>query len=712
MTNNPPPGYFYSPQPNPYFNQYGQNIPNYNFQLPPIPQAPGLFGMGGARPSGPFDAAAQMFLPPLAQQLLGTGNNDVFNFGGQNNPVTTLNARQFRQQTNQAIQSGVQSDLKVYENVLRGMLYEADTPLDPTWNGGQLRFDKNTERAIGGFKNSLGQTLAMLAPMMPDTLDSITPRGSKAVAAINFADANRFIKDPVTGKTINESDPNFSTRVLDKLITSDDLTSTGGLGAGRVGDLYKSLVKSGKIDSGKDLKEKVDSGELSPDQAREIHADRIKDTLAKYSKSVGVIRDIFGDAGKPNAPMSELLKSLDHLTSGGMTFMDPAKLTQTARQMQAITQHTTVGLDELGQITTASQALVRQYGGNQQAATTAALRSVYAGENYAGKFDATGSQAVSKQDFMAYKLQADAATSGSEAANLIGAIDTLADMTEEGSELRQLRDRILSGDASAFEGLTTDDIVSKAEKSGISGDNALKQLQNEKQNKAAYAAKKEYTKTAAGLRAAEKKQNFMRYVNSDSGITEDDYDKLRKEAATGNYGNDVDMINALAKREGWDANKKAAINNVLSQMAENGLAPSGKVFLAEGSEEQEGDMTKTEGDLANKAADLEDATGKGRQGAAAGVAGALEKTGKGDIDNSGFKGLIRGAVQHVKLKNADSGKEGGPGAPGGPGGAGGGGPQSVKIELNGANIKIDTGNKTVNAAGEGSAVWGDGAGKT
>ena len=711
MTNYPPSGYFYNPQPNPYFNQYGQNIPNYNFQLPPIPQAPGLFGMGGARPSGPFDAAAQMFLPQLAEQFLGT-QGGVFNFGGQNNPMTTWNARQFRQQTNQAIQSGVQSDLNVYENILRGGLYASGTPLDASWNGGQLRFDKDTERAIGGFKNSLGSMMPMLASMMPDTIDSITPRGSKAVAAINFADANRFIKDPVTGKTINESDPAFSTRVLDKLITSDDLTSTGGLGAGRVGDLYKSLVKSGKIDSGKDLKEKVDSGELSPDQAREIHADRIKDTLAKYSKSVGAIRDIFGDAGKPNAPMSELLKSLDHLTSGGMTFMDPAKLTQTARQMQAITQHTTVGLDELGQITTASQALVRQYGGNQQAATTAALRSVYAGENYAGKFDATGSQAVSKQDFMAYKLQADAATSGSEAANLIGAIDTLADMTEDGSELRKLRDKLASGDASALEGLTTDDIVNLAEKSGISGDNALKQLQNEKQNKAAYAAKKEYTKTGAAARAMEKKNAFEQ-LGGGVGLTSDDYDKIRKEAATGNYGSDVDLINAVAKKYGWDNNKKSAINNVVSQMAETGQAPSGKVFLAEGSEEQEGDMSVTEGDLASKAKGFEDVTGKGRQGAAAGVAGELEKTGKGDIDDSGWKGILRKGLQHVNIKNAAGGKEGGPGAPGGPGGAGGGGPQSVKIELNGQNVKLNLDNKgNMSLNGDGSAVWGDGAGKT
>lgn len=66
---------------------------------------------------------------------------------------------------------------------------------------------------------------------------------------------------------------------------------------------------------------------------RNVDATRIKDTLDKYKGAIGAVQEIFGDAGRPNAPMRELLNALEQLTQGGMQQISAGRTEMVVRNM-------------------------------------------------------------------------------------------------------------------------------------------------------------------------------------------------------------------------------------------------------------------------------------------------------------------------------------------------------------------------------------------
>jgi hypothetical protein len=66
-------------------------------------------------------------------------------------------------------------------------------------------------------------------------------------------------------------------------------------------------------------------GVAAAGEARSVDASRITDSLKRYSKAVAAIRDVFGDNGRPDAPMNELLSALDGLTANTSSMLAPER---------------------------------------------------------------------------------------------------------------------------------------------------------------------------------------------------------------------------------------------------------------------------------------------------------------------------------------------------------------------------------------------------
>lgn len=66
---------------------------------------------------------------------------------------------------------------------------------------------------------------------------------------------------------------------------------------------------------------------------RSVDTRRISDTLDKYKGSIAAIKEIFGENGKPNAPMRELMTALESLTQGGLQQLQPGRTEMVVRNM-------------------------------------------------------------------------------------------------------------------------------------------------------------------------------------------------------------------------------------------------------------------------------------------------------------------------------------------------------------------------------------------
>ena len=228
---------------------------------------------------------------------------------------------------------------------------------------------------------SLADNMVALAPMAaeiaPDLMGQLGGRrGSATVMSRRMIDAGRYRTDAVTGRMgmSPESVQAGSDRIFDDLYSRDSPPQMRGISAGKAGALFGEVQSRGMVygaageglsrrdsirraaeSSGVDLGKKgglsgedLDKLSLDPavaDKMRSIDAERVKRSVKSYVGAVSAMRDIFGDLGKPNAPMSELMQGLDQLTMGGLGQMDPGKMAQMVRRTYNLSKQTGVGLD-------------------------------------------------------------------------------------------------------------------------------------------------------------------------------------------------------------------------------------------------------------------------------------------------------------------------------------------------------------------------------
>ena len=122
----------------------------------------------------------------------------------------------------------------------------------------------------------------------------------------------------------------------------------------RVRETYRTLTDP--------TAEVADLGELpgGEDIIRAADAQRITGKLKNMSGAVRAMRDIFGDMGRPDAPMREIINGLEALTQGGLATMSPADLEMTVRRTHALARNTGIGMQGMIALTAQSAGYIRQ----------------------------------------------------------------------------------------------------------------------------------------------------------------------------------------------------------------------------------------------------------------------------------------------------------------------------------------------------------------
>ena len=247
----------------------------------------------------------------------------------------------------------------------------------------------------------IGATAATFAPLlaqiMPEQLDAMSGRrGSAVVMAQKMSNTNRFRVDPVTGlmgMDPESTEQQFRT-LYDEMFADENMANMRGVRAGEVGGMYQELSRRGMI--GRDTRPThlrtaeaaanvwatggdaaqtrmlevlgeeapmaegggIDFGALNPDQMtklrnqtdvstqlRSFDSDKIKSSLEGYVDVVSTMKEIFGEAGQTNAPMSKLIASLETLSQGALTQVNPGKLNEMIRTTTQLAQTSGMSID-------------------------------------------------------------------------------------------------------------------------------------------------------------------------------------------------------------------------------------------------------------------------------------------------------------------------------------------------------------------------------
>lgn len=298
------------------------------------------------------------------------------------NVYDRIRSQQFAQAQMQAMQDAAIADRDNFNRTLRGMAALTGTP-----------FDIGQRRAAHAFSSSMAGALPFIAPMAPDFFDQIGgSRGSAVVMAGRVMEAGRYRIDPVTGQMgmSAASVGRLSRSLYNDLFDDRRIGQMRGVTAGQVGSLFHELQMRGMIGTG--MAEGLDQrgqviralGEVSreqpnefariikqngmgmakgiagisatdldkltmdpavSDKLRSFDGERIKRSVKSYINVVSAMRDIFGDLGRPNAPMNELVAGIEALTAGSMAQIDPGRLTSMVRQTHNLAKQTGVTIE-------------------------------------------------------------------------------------------------------------------------------------------------------------------------------------------------------------------------------------------------------------------------------------------------------------------------------------------------------------------------------
>jgi hypothetical protein len=371
-------------------------------------------------------------------------------------------ARQQQLLMMQTMQAGAKADQERLEQLTRSAYGLFQT--GPITQQQQAFIGQMAGQAVG--------MLPFLGPSMPGTIDSLFgSTGSQSLFGMGMAMGTRQLANAqgLTGVFGPQQLGELSTGVFADLYGSGNARSMRGIGGASAGQLFSEMTQRGLLPE----------SDLFDQASRKFDSSKIASRLKEMSGAVSAMRDIFGDLGKSDAPMSELINGLEALTQNGLGRMDKSRLERTVREMQQMAKLAGVAIDSV---------FAMQSGAAQQAvamgvdmsfapqATQSALAfataygQISSGSPAFGKFN--------KEQMLAYDQQLTLGAAGSQLANQAGAILRLGDSgaLSPGTEAFKIYERIKSGDASALDYRTPNDFVNLLEGSGVSGGSARSAL--------------------------------------------------------------------------------------------------------------------------------------------------------------------------------------------------------------------------------------------
>lgn len=440
-------------------------------------------GMFNVPQLGELNMLLQLAMPSL-MQMAGNGTYIPAQFMPMQSLADQMRANLFARQTMEVMQGGMMNDANRMQQMLLNTPMGRFFGIDPA--GGMA----------GATALTMAQDFARFAPMGlvqgidfafgRGTFDALAfqGRGTMPIAEGLFQ-AGQFRMDPFTGRwgARPENAVALGSAVRERLFgTPEAAAAMKGLTSTDVGDLFQELSARGfapGLRSREDIARMrgVGANTIGDLDVQNVNADQISRKLQDLSGVVSAMRDIFGDAGRPNAPMRELINGLQALTQGGLATMTPGNLELSVRMTQNLARMSGMGIAGMMGLMTHGANMADRLGLDRSLAVQATQGAVAFGAAFgstgAGATPAFG--AFDREKMTLNDLQLRMQAAASPAANQMAAIVRMknAGMLREGTEAYRIAEAVEQGQATYDGGksvhMGTNQLRDIMQRSGING---------------------------------------------------------------------------------------------------------------------------------------------------------------------------------------------------------------------------------------------------
>lgn len=332
----------------------------------------------------PMGSTAGMLAMQPMQRLFGEVGSVPMGVGHDQNVYDRLRMQQYTNMQMQVMQQAAANDRNNYVKTFRGLAAITGTP-----------YGAEQRRAA----QSLGSMAAVGSPffaeMMPEFLDQMGgTAGSATVMARRMIDAGRYRTDAVTGRMgmSAESVGASAGGLYGSLYSHDYMPRMGGISAGQVGSMFNEMQMRGMVYNGasergfggfrgddprsgvmralgemgtSDLqaaakstgvdffkRDGLNAGDLDKlnldprvaEKMRSFDTSRIRRSIESYTGLINSMKDLFGDAGRSNAPIPELVGAIEAMTMKGLGQLDPTRAAASIRQTYNLAKQSGVTL--------------------------------------------------------------------------------------------------------------------------------------------------------------------------------------------------------------------------------------------------------------------------------------------------------------------------------------------------------------------------------
>lgn len=405
--------------------------------------------------SGPMGMLLDQVLGGLLPRMFG-GNMQFGQFFPQMNLYDQFKRNtQFNMQR-EAMAAATKQDENTYRQMLQGIANLTGTP-----------FGMRERAAADTMARDMATMMPFLLPFAPDLVDRMHgTRGSAAVMAMRMADASRFMIDPATGgiglgqkrlEALNKD-------VFNKMFGDNvDIREMRGITAGQAGSMFDEMVRRGLMGgmagtvSEVAKKSNMTSKDFMalPDFERrmqEFESNKIVDKLKGMTAAVSAMKDIFGENGRPDAPMSELMNALQAITQNNLGSMDPANVSRLVRNASNAAKIAGMSMDGMMALMAQSGSVTDRFGLNRAFAPGIGINAAAFGAAYGNMFGGNrGFGGMDKDKAVAAEARLQGSAAISQQSQALAALMRMDEAgvipdTPQGRAIKEYAKRIREGD--------------------------------------------------------------------------------------------------------------------------------------------------------------------------------------------------------------------------------------------------------------------------